>query len=78
VFGLWGLYSYRRLGDPNAPRNLRDPQRRIWTLSHLLGDSRWTDEGRVVRRRWLFHLAIGVLLGLAAMAIVVFVEQTRI
>ena len=77
VFGLWALYSHRRLGDLNNPRNLRDPARRIWAPWHLVGDARWTDEGRAVRRRWLLHIAIGILLAVAAIAMVVSIEATR-
>jgi hypothetical protein len=61
----------------NSPHYLRDPGRRIWAPWHLVGDSRWTVEGRVARRRLLIHLAIGLLLGLMAAAVVLFVEETR-
>jgi hypothetical protein len=64
VFVGWGLYGVQKLPDWRDARYVTAPERKVWSLVRLLRNSEWTAEGLDLRRAYLKHLGIGMLLTL--------------
>jgi len=64
LFAAYAFYWHRKLPDwrGNA-RYLKQPDRGLWAFWQFLGSSAWTDEGRQLRNRHLFHWAMALLAG---------------
>jgi hypothetical protein len=70
VFGLWGAYQAWRFGDwLSDPRYVREPQRRWWSPWRMMNPETWTDEGRVMRNKFLRSMGVGILLAVAAIVV---------
>lgn len=78
VFGLWGLYGLLTIPRWRDARYVRQPERRVMSVFRLLDDEAWTEEGRVLRRRYVRHAAIGMALAVAAIIVVASLEQAGI
>ena len=75
VFGLWGLYMAWRFGDwLSDPRYVREPHRRWWGPFRLLSSETWTEEGRVMRNKFLRSMGVGILLAIVAIAVSTILE----
>jgi hypothetical protein len=74
---IWGLYGALTLPRWHDPRYVRRPQRRLWGPWHFLHEGEWTVEGQAVRRAYLRHFGIAVLVILAGIVIGKIVEGVR-
>lgn len=66
VFTGWGVFGVWKFPDWRTARYVKSPERQIWTISRLLNDDEWTVEGILLRRAYLKHVAIGLLLAAIA------------
>jgi hypothetical protein len=65
----WGLYGALTLPRWHDSRYVRTPQRRFWGIWHFLDEREWTEEGQVVRQRYLRYLAVAVAVALVGIVI---------
>jgi len=61
LIAAWGLYMTVKLPHWNNPRYIRRPR---WAFWHFLDDEGWTEEGRILRRRYLRSMGIAILVAL--------------
>jgi hypothetical protein len=69
LFGAWATYSALTLPKWRDARYVRHPERVFWGFWHFLDNSEWTEEGRVLRNRFLGHIGIALLFGLAGIVL---------
>jgi hypothetical protein len=71
AWGLYGVWSLPRWTDP---RYLRNPTKAPWSAWTFFSDKKWTEEGLQLRRAYVRHWLIGIVIGLGAFFIVTSIE----
>lgn len=61
LFAAWGLYMAVRLPHWHDPKYVRRPERRMWAFWQFLDDDEWTEEGRILRRRYVRSMGVALL-----------------
>ena len=69
LFGAWAAYSTLRLPKWRDARYVRRPDRVLWGFWHFFDNDEWTQEGRVLRNRYLGHIGVAVLFGLVGIVL---------
>ena len=78
IYLIWAVHQTRRFGPwLQDPRYVREPGRRMWSLWRFFDDEAWTDEGQVMRGRFLRSMGIGVLLALGGVGVAFAIQAMR-
>ena len=64
LFGACAVISAVRLPRWHDPKYVRHPERRVWGFWRFLDNNEWTEEGRILRRRYVRSLGVAILVAL--------------